>query len=223
MQADADVRSLPREFVHQAPRGAHDEFEMRDVVALVRSDHQKFILLRRASMQSVAAVKHENLERGDPVFRDEILHLVDVAGFNRRDMKAVVDPEVFIGLPEHFGHELTIGAATIEVVMSGAQIVEARGNPSHCRSLALGNRILGQWSVYSDVHMSIDAARKRETIPSIKNLPGLLGLNLGSEPRDLSVLDRNIETIDRCLVRPNHAGILDDGIERLVHTRHSLP
>src|SRR5262245_16910791 len=71
MQADADVSSLSREFVHQALRGAHDEFEMRDVVALVRSNHQKFILLRRASMQSISSVEHENLERCDPVFRDE--------------------------------------------------------------------------------------------------------------------------------------------------------
>src|SRR5262245_17438507 len=116
-------------------------------------------------MQSVATVKHENLERSDPVFRDEILHLVDVAGFNRRDMKAVVDPEASIGLLEHFGHELSIGPAPIEIVVSGAQIVEARGNPSHCRSLALGNRILGQWSVYSDVDMGIEADGKSETMP----------------------------------------------------------
>ena len=37
------------------------------------------------------------------------------------------------------------------------------------------------------------------------------------EPGNLSVLDRNIETIDRRLVRANDAGILDDGVENLVH------
>src|SRR5262247_22425 len=194
---------VPRKFIHQALRGAHDEFEMRNVVALVWPDHQKFILLRRASMQSISSVEHENLERCDPVFRDEILHLIDMPGFDRRDMKAIVDPEAPRRLPEHFGHELTIGAAPIEVVVSRAQIIEARGNASHCRSLALGNRVLRQGRVYSDVHMSIDATRKRETIPGIKGVFGLLGVNLRSKPRDLSILDRNIETIDRGLVRPN--------------------
>jgi hypothetical protein len=44
--------------------------------------------------------------------------------------------------------------------------------------------------------MRIDATRECETILGIEDFVGVLGLNFGSEPSDLSILDRNIETID---------------------------
>src|SRR5262249_51309652 len=72
------------------------------------------------------------------------------------------------------------------------------------------------------MHMRIDATRERETIFSIKDLLGVLGLNVRPEPGDFSILDRNIETIDRGLIRTNDNGILDDSIEKLIHARHSL-
>jgi hypothetical protein len=70
--------------------------------------------------------------------------------------------------------------------------------------------------------MRIDATREHEPILGIENLLGKVGLNFRPDLRDLSILDRNIEAIDLGLVRANHAGILDDGIEKLVHARHSL-
>src|ERR1039458_2346704 len=72
------------------------------------------------------------------------------------------------------------------------------------------------------MHMRVDAAWEREAILGVKDLAGEIGLNLRREPGHLSVLDRDIKTIDRGLVRPNHSGILDDRIEKLVHARHSL-
>ena len=39
VQADADVIRKFRMLRHQSPGGAHDEFEMRDVVAFLRADH----------------------------------------------------------------------------------------------------------------------------------------------------------------------------------------
>src|SRR5450755_608460 len=68
MQTNADVGGLIGEFVHQALCGPHNELEMRDVVLLVGADHQKIVLLRRASVQSITSVKHEDLKRGYPVF-----------------------------------------------------------------------------------------------------------------------------------------------------------
>jgi hypothetical protein len=44
-------------------------------------------------------------------------------------------------------------------------------------------------------------------------LSGEFRLDVGTEPRDLSVLDRDVETIDRGLVRANDPGVLDNGIE----------
>src|SRR5664280_2642621 len=72
------------------------------------------------------------------------------------------------------------------------------------------------------MHVRVDATWEREAILGVKDLAGEIGLNFRPEPGDLSILDRNIKTIDRGLVRSNHAGILDDGIEKLVHARHSL-
>src|SRR5450631_1818102 len=70
MQTNADVGGLIGEFVHQALCGPHNELEMRDVITFVGADHQKFILLRRTSVQPIASVKHEYLKRSHPMFRD---------------------------------------------------------------------------------------------------------------------------------------------------------
>jgi hypothetical protein len=61
------------------------------------------------------------------------------------------------------------------------------------------------------------AALLSETASCAKYGHGLVGLNVGSKPRDLSILNRDVETIDRRLVRTNDAGILDDGVENLIH------
>src|SRR5471030_44406 len=72
------------------------------------------------------------------------------------------------------------------------------------------------------MHMRVDATWEREPILGVKGLAGEFCLNFRPEPSYLSILDRNIKTIDRGLVRSNHACVLDDGIEKLVHARHSL-
>src|SRR5450756_1640306 len=72
------------------------------------------------------------------------------------------------------------------------------------------------------MHMRIDATREREPILGVKDLAGEIGLNFRPEPSDLSILDRNIKTIDRGLVRSNHSGVLDDGIELFIHARRSF-
>src|SRR5665213_297248 len=72
------------------------------------------------------------------------------------------------------------------------------------------------------MHMRVDATREREAILGVKDLAGVIGLNFRLEPGDLSILDRNIKTINRGIVRPNHARVLNNGIEKLVHARHSL-
>src|SRR3974390_467347 len=67
--------------------------------------------------------------------------------------------------------------------------------------------------------MRIDATRKRQTILSIENLFRALSLNIGSEPGDFSILDCNIEAIDRGPVRADQAGIFDHDIEKFFHAR----
>ena len=62
MQTDADMGGTFRIFRHQALCRAHDEFEMRDVITLLRPDHEKFVLMGRAPVQAVSSIKHEDLE-----------------------------------------------------------------------------------------------------------------------------------------------------------------
>src|SRR5262245_48832738 len=45
MKTDADMGGKAWIFRHQALGGAHDEFEMRDVIAILGADHQKFVLM----------------------------------------------------------------------------------------------------------------------------------------------------------------------------------
>ena len=195
---------------------------MRDVVALVRPDHQKLVLLRRGAVQPVAAVEHEDLERRHAVIGDQMLHLVDMRGFDRRDVESIVDPELVLGLLVDLGHERAIGPAAVEVIMPRADVVEARGDAAHRGRLAFRDRILGERRVDPDMHVRIDAARERQPVLGVEDLLRLPGLDVGRKPRDLSVLDRDIEAVDRRLVRADDAGVLDDGIENFVHARHSL-
>src|SRR5262249_38305318 len=61
MPTDTDMGGVTGEFVHPPLGGPHNELEMRDVITLVGADHEKFMLPGRASVQSVAFVKHEDL------------------------------------------------------------------------------------------------------------------------------------------------------------------
>ena len=61
MQANADLVCQIREFLHQALRRAHDEFEMCDIVGIVFPDHQELSLrvIVGLAVQTVAAIEHE--------------------------------------------------------------------------------------------------------------------------------------------------------------------
>ena len=72
---------------------AHDEFEVRHVVALVLADHQELALAVALAMQPVRAVEHEDLETADAVLVDQHRDLVDVHPVHRREVESVVDVE----------------------------------------------------------------------------------------------------------------------------------
>ena len=124
-------------------------------------------------MQAVAAIKHENLERGHVMVDDQMLHLIDVSGLNRRDLIAVIDPEAALRLPEHFGHKIAVRAAAVEVIVTGPDVIEARRDAAHGRGLAFGDGILRQRRVDADMHVGVDATRKRQTILGVEDFLGL--------------------------------------------------
>ena len=72
VQAEADEISDVRLLICDLLQASHDELEMGQIIIFILADHQKTSLIRGSSMQSVAAVKHENLERGDAEFRDQL-------------------------------------------------------------------------------------------------------------------------------------------------------
>src|SRR2546430_2109952 len=125
MKTDADVGGKFWIFRHQPLRRAHDEFEMRDVIAFLRADHKKIILIGRRSVQAVSSVKHEYLERGDPIVESKGFHFINVPGFNRRNMVTVINPESSLGLLEYLGHEATVWTASVQIIAPGAHVVEA--------------------------------------------------------------------------------------------------
>src|SRR5262249_29899218 len=113
MKTDADIGGKFRMLRHQTLCGAHDEFEMSDVITVLGADHQKFILIGRPSMQTVSSIKHEYLERGDAVIAGEMFHFLDVPCLNRCDVISVIDPESSLGLFQYFGHEVAVRAAAV--------------------------------------------------------------------------------------------------------------
>jgi len=192
---------------------------MRDVIAIIWAEHEKFVLMGGTSMQPVSAIEHEYLERQDAVVEDEMFHFVDMPGLDRRNVIAVIDPESSLGLLEHFRHEVAVWTAAIEIVMARAYVVQARGHAAHRRRLALRNRVLGERRINTDVHMGVDAAREGEKIPGVENLFRLFRLDVRRQTRDLSFLDGDVEAIDRGPVGTHHAGVLDDEIIEFFHSR----
>src|SRR5262249_57375354 len=74
------------------------------------------------------------------------------------------------------------------------------------------------------MHVSVDATRERQKILGVEHLLGLLCRDIGDKARDLAILDRDVETIDRRLVGAHHAGVLDHKVVELFHSRvFSLP
>src|SRR6266568_8041785 len=149
-------------FRHQTLCRPHDEFKMGDVIAFLGTDHEKLILVGRWSVQAIASIKHEYLERGDAMIEDEMFHFVDVLGLDWGNMIAVIDPETPLGLIENYWHEVTVRAAAVEIIAPRSHVVEARGNPADRGCLALRNRILGERRIDADMHVSINAARERQ-------------------------------------------------------------
>src|SRR6516164_3162129 len=73
------------------------------------------------------------------------------------------------------------------------------------------------------MHVSINVARECQKILGVEHLLGLLRGDIRRKARDLSILDRDLETIHRRLVGAHYARVLDHKVERLFHSRVSLP
>src|SRR5580692_9680675 len=102
--------------------------------------------------------------------------------------------------------------------MTGADVIQARGDAAHRGSLAFGNRVFGQRRIDADMHVRVDAAGKGEMVLAVKDLLRVPGRELGRETADLAALDADVETIDGGLVGTNDADILDDEIEQFRHS-----
>ena len=219
VQAERQLARLARHRFAGGLQPAHDEFEVGDVVALVLADHQEVALGVAGAVQPVRAVEHEDLEAGDAVLLDQHRHLLDVRPVHRREVIAVVDVEAVLRDLQHLGEEFLVRAALVEVVLAGAEVVEARGHAAHRRRLALAHRVLVERRVDAAVHVRVDDAGKREAPLAVVDRLRALGGEPRSDLSDLAADDRDVGSVNGVAVRAHHAHVLDQEVElgRLAH------
>ena len=93
VHTEADLILDIRETAHGFLDTAHDELEMRDVVAFPGRRHEEVVLAIGLAVEAMAAIEHKNLERGDPKGFDQHFDFLDVAVHDRRQVIAVVHVE----------------------------------------------------------------------------------------------------------------------------------
>ena len=93
MERQRDLLRLVGKALARRRYAAHDEFEVRIVVAVFRPDHQEVALAVGAAVQAMRAIEHEDLVGGDAMALDELRNLADVRRIHRRKVVAVVDVE----------------------------------------------------------------------------------------------------------------------------------
>ena len=208
---------------HGAVYATHDEFEVRDVVLLVFTDHQKFALRVRGAVQAITAVEHENLERGHAEFVDQHVDLADVRAIERREVISVIDPEVVLRGRQHLGIDLGVGTAALHVIATGTHVIEARGHAALRRRQALAASVRGQRPVNASVHMRVDQARKRQFVFAVDDFTRLSGGNALGQLHHLAIGDGNVEFFDGGFAWTHHAHVLDQQVVFLGLLGHGAP
>ena len=188
---------------------AHDEFKVRVVVAVVFANHQKVALCIRRTMQTVRAIKHENLEARHAKLFNQLRDFFDVGAVHRREVKAVVDVETVLRGFEHLWVKLFVRPALIHVVLAGAKVVQAAGHPAHGCSLAFTDRIFFKRGVNAAVHMRIDHAREGQAVSAVMNSLSARHVDPRGYQRHLAVRYRNICIKHHIAVWPHHADVFD--------------
>ena len=223
VQAHADVRGEGRVRPLDATGLAQDELEVGEVVGVVGADHQEapLLVLSRLTVQAIAAVEHEDLERGHALVRGQGLHLADVRGGDRSQVIGVVAMVAAVRLPEQLGKELGVGTAAVEVVLAGAEVGEHRRDAAAHRRPALAPCVLGQRPVDADVGVRVDDAGKAEPTARVVDLGSAGDRNRGGDQREASVLDAEVDRLHLGPPRADQPHVLDDEVERCrrVHAR----
>ena len=199
---------------------AHHELEVRDVVLLILADHQELALRVRCTMQSITAVEHEDLERGDAEIVDQRVDLADVGAIERREMVGVVHPKIAVRLCEDLRVDLRIGAAALHVITTRPHVVEAGRHTALRRRQALAARVLGERPVDAGVHVCIDQPGEREALLAVEHLCGGTRIDTGRHLHDAPVLHGDISLQEAVFLGTDHADILDQQIEFGPHLGH---
>lgn len=178
------------------------------------------MLRTRSTVQAVAAVKHEDLERCHPELVDQHVDFADMGAVERREVIGVIDVEAVLRDVEHFLVDLRVRAALLHIVATGTHVIEARGDASLRSGAALGERILGERAVDPAVHVRIDEARKGQPVPAIDNRRGVRGFQSLADLRELAVLDCDVHPLHGRALWAHHADVADQEIIFLVWIRH---
>ena len=202
-----DVRAL----LAHALDAAHDELEVRDVVALALGDHEEVVLVVRPPVQTVAAVEHEDLERRHPVVVDQRGDLVDVRGLHRREVERVVDERPTLGRGQDLGEQVGVGAALVQVVLPGAHVGQRGGDAALRTGAALGRGVLGQRVVDAPVLVGVDHPGEGQPAAALLD-PSGVGAEVRRDRGDAAALDGDVGVRHVLDAGPDDADVADDQV-----------
>ncbi len=132
---------------------------------------------------------------------------------HRREVVSIVNMKLPFRKIKDFWEKLTVGSAFVQVVATGAHVVDARGHAALGGGPALGHRVFGQRRINAGMHVRIDQPRKSQPVVAIKCLLGAVGRNRGRDFRELSAPDADIDVVHHGRIGPHHTDILDQQIE----------
>ena len=145
---------------------------------------------------------------------DQVWDLGDVRAIHRREVVAVVDVEPAGRDLQHLGEEIAVRPAAVQVVLSGAEVVQAGGDAALRCGAALAHRVLFERRIDAGVHVRVDHARKREPAFAVVDRLRFRGGRLVPTLANFSPVMAMSRVLDRARVRPHHAHVLDQEVVR---------
>ena len=131
---------------------------------------------------------------------------------HRRQVEAVVDVEAALAELQHLGKELAVRPALVQVVLAGAEVVQAGGHAAHRRGLALADRVFRQRRVDAAVHVRIDHAGEGQPAAAVVDLLRPRHVDARRHLGHLAAGDGDVGVVHRVAVRAHDAHVLDQQV-----------
>ena len=191
---------------------------MREVVALVLANHQKLALAVARTMQTMGAIKHENLEAGHAILFNQHGDFFNMLFVHRREVKAVVHMEFSLRSFQHLGVKLGIRPALVHVVLAGAKVVQAAGHAAHGRCPAFSDGVFFKRRINAAVHMRVHHAWKGQFARAVAHGFGQRYVDARRNAGELAVGNGDVGLMHHIAMRAHDAHVFNQQvIDRFVH------